>query len=190
MRYTIFGDSTEFEGLAVRSLIALIFSFFFRGQRQFFSKYVGLDAEARFSNHIPLDEIFKAEQSNNLFIKLDIEGSEYRCLEHILAIEHRVNGLVIEFHDCDVHLAIIEEFVRRTNLRVVHVHANNYAPIRKSDQLPLVLEVTFSRGLEGGTQATEKKLPLDLPHDLDMPNNPREPEIQLLFDVTKNQRPT
>ena len=56
----------------------------------------------------------------------------------------------------------------------MHVHANNYAPIRIDDDLPIVLELTFSKN--------SKVRKLDsLPHRLDMPNNRLVNEINLKF---------
>jgi len=81
---------------------------------------------------------------------------------------------VIEFHDCDIHLKEIESFIKHSCLDLVHIHANNYAPIRKDDNLPLVLELTFSK------HASYSK-DFRLPHKLDRPNNRNAPDYQLIF---------
>ena len=168
----------------VRALFDCVdFFMFFRGERKFIPKYVGLHADERFSNHVALDTIFNEELSDSIFIKLDIEGSEYRCLDQIVANQHRLRGLVIEFHDCDIHLSKVKKFVHEMSLTVVHVHANNYAPVRECDKLPLVLEVTFSRELEheGDSDVGHAYHTAALPHALDVPNNQSEPEICLKF---------
>ena len=46
-------------------------------------------------------------------------------------------------HDVDIHLTEIKKFINQLSLDLVHVHANNYAPIRADDDLPIVLELTF-----------------------------------------------
>ena len=62
--------------------------------------------------------------------------------DEIIAIEERLTGLVIELHDVDIHLNKIEKFIDKFSLNLVHVHANNFAPIRAYDHLPIVLELT------------------------------------------------
>lgn len=163
----------------IKRLFSSIFNFidfllFFRGQKRFISKYVGLKA-VDCDNYVGLDEILESVDYGTIFLKIDIEGAEYRCLEILQNFEMRISGLVIEFHDCDLHLASIERFVERFPLKLVHIHANNYAPVRSEDRLPLVLEMTFSRfGVECGGGPC-------LPHPLDMPNNKAVREIAVNF---------
>jgi hypothetical protein len=105
-------------------------------------------------------------------MKIDIEGSEYRLLDTLLEQSDRLTGVAIEFHDCDLNLAKIEEFIRSFDLKLVHVHANNFSPIRLDDKLPLTLELSFSKYADSFTE-------LILPHPFDMPNNPFRSEITL-----------
>ena len=58
------------------------------------------------------------------------------------------------------------------DIKLAHVHANNFSPIRSNDELPLVLELTFSRHAERGET-------MNLPHPLDMPNDGLTNEITL-----------
>ena len=123
-------------------------------------KFVGLDSKS--DKYCRFSEIMNKVNSKNIFLKIDIEGSEYRFLDEIITYEDNINGMVIELHDCDIHLDAIEEFISKFNLNLVHIHSNCGAPLR-SDGLPTVLELTFSRyakALDG----------FDLPHELDMPN--------------------
>jgi hypothetical protein len=41
-------------------------------------------------------------ERGRLFVKMDIEGAEYRVLNDVLKNCDRVVGLVVEFHDCDL----------------------------------------------------------------------------------------
>ena len=81
-----------------------------------------------------------------IFLKVDIEGWEYRILNDILKIREILSGLVIEFHNVDLHLDKIVDFVNKINLELIHVHANN-AGIPKLDlnNNPTVIELTFSK---------------------------------------------
>ena len=144
---------------------------FFSEDRKHIEKFVGLNAEGK---HCTMNDILSEVKSNKIFLKIDIEGSEYRILDTLITNKDRICGMVIEFHDCDIHLAKIQNFVEKFDLNLVHVHANNNAPTRIDDDLPIVLELTFSKN--------SKVRKLDsLPHRLDMPNNRLADEINLKF---------
>ena len=120
-------------------------------------------------------DVLNQVESKYIFLKIDIEGSEYRFLHDILANEERITGIVLELHDVDIHLKEIENFINRFSLNLVHVHANNFAPIRADDDLPLVLELTFSKYSNNSTD-------YKLPHNLDMPNNKYFSEYEISVD--------
>ena len=144
----------------------------FKGKNKLFKKYVGLNSDN--VDHCTLDDILKNKTEKNIFLKIDIENSEYRLLDQILLYENKICGMVIEFHDCDIHLEKITNFLNETSLTLVHVHANNYAPIRLDDKLPITLELTFSKN-------SDTMCFSDLPHKFDMPNDKHSPEIKLNF---------
>ena len=140
---------------------------------KFYSEYVGYDDVSgdkhRFKS---LDKILSQQKYKNIFLKIDIEGSEYRILNSILKYQNQISGMVIELHDCDLHLQKIEEFVNKFELKLVHIHANNFASSNKDNMVPIVLELTFSKygDLSDSTH---------LPHILDMPNNIERAEVDL-----------
>ena len=113
-----------------------------------------------------LEEIIINTESNNIFFKIDIEGSEYRILEEIIKNQNKIIGLVIEFHDFDYHKNEIYNFCKRFNLSLIHIHPNGN---------PLVVELTFEKN------PTIIDDNLVLPHELDMKNNPLEKDIELFF---------
>lgn len=149
--------------------------------KQFFSqqnvhhikKFVGLNCSNE--SHCTFLEAFNKTNHQNIFLKIDIERSEYRFLDDLIANQNRISGLVIEFHDCDIHLKAIEKFIKNFGLQLVHVHANNHGPIRLDDGLPLVLELTFSKY----GKISDKTY---LPNKLDMPNNRKKAEIELIIN--------
>ena len=59
-------------------------------------------------------------------MKIDIEGSEYRLLKDIVKNKNVINGLIIEFHELDLHLDKVSNFVKELDFKVTHVHANNF----------------------------------------------------------------
>lgn len=153
------------------------YSRFFSGDRRHFRTYVGLDGVA---GYVPfsgvmrtLDETLRGERG--VFVKIDIEGSEYRILDELLEHAGRFSGLAIEFHDVDIHMAALERFVNRLPLKLVHVHANNHA-IVNGQRTPLVIECTFTASDSHGAQGS-----VVLPHPLDMPNKRNRQEIALSF---------
>lgn len=144
---------------------------FFTGNRSHIKKFVGLNASGL---HCSMNEVLKKAASNKLFIKIDIDCSEYRILETLIKNKEKICGIAIEFHDCDTRLNEIKNFVENIGLNLVHVHANNWAPIRTDDSLPTVLELTFSKHADVKDQAY-------LPHEYDMPCNKLSKEINLEF---------
>ncbi|CAM3897608.1 hypothetical protein SMNI109538_18995 [Smaragdicoccus niigatensis] len=122
-----------------------------------------------------LREIFDDRSETSVFLKIDIEGWEYRLLDDLVKYVDRLSSLAIEFHDYDLHVPRVRDFIAATNLRVAHVHANNWSPISDM-RTPLALEVTLSSSNPVSPE------PAPLPHPLDQPNNATRPEISIHFD--------
>jgi len=103
--------------------------------------------------------------NNELLIKIDIEGSEYRTLDCIVKNQDKITGLIIEFHDVDLHMEKIKNFINKINLDITHIHANNFG-VADLDGNPTVIEITFEKN--------PKKMGEDfeLPNKLDTKNNP------------------
>lgn len=147
--------------------------FFSQSNVHHIQKFVGLNTES--STYCTFLNVLNATESKNIFLKIDIEGSEYRFLNDIISNEERITGMVIELHDVDIHLKEIEEFLNQFSLNLVHAHANNFAPIREDDDLPLVLELTFSKYSDVSND-------FKLPHKLDMPNNKNYEDYKLIVN--------
>ena len=144
---------------------------FFKGNHKHIEKFVGSNVT---NNYCSMESVFAETDSSNIFFKIDIEGSEYRILDSLIKNEGRISGMLIEFHDYDLHVERIFNFIENLKMPLVHIHANNYASINGDNNLPLVLELTFSKNafLEGEGI---------MPHKLDMPNNKNEEEVTLSF---------
>ena len=145
---------------------------FFTGKKHFYQKFIGLDNN---KNYLPLHEVINEKNYSNYFIKMDIEGSEYRCLEDLIKYQDTICGMVIEFHDVDLHLNKIEKFISRLNLNIAHIHINNWTLVGKND-LPLILEITFSR------YGKIKDRLANHPHELDSPNSSSLPDFIVSFE--------
>lgn len=147
--------------------------FFSNSSNHHIQKFVGLDSDDEI--HCTFEQVLADIKQQNIFLKVDIEGSEYRFLEDLIAHQSRICGLVIELHDTDIHIKTILNFIKQFDLKLVHIHPNNYAPIRASDGLPTMLELTFSRHCKEFDEPS-------LPHKFDMPTGNGREEIQILVD--------
>ena len=85
-----------------------------------------------------------------------------------------IESLVIEFHDTDLHLDKIEDFIKKFPLSLVHTHCNNYSPLGV-DNIPMTIECTFS------SETSQGILIMNLPNEFDIPNNPFMQEYTLKF---------
>ena len=128
-------------------------------------RYISLDETL---NNLPIN--------NDIFLKIDIEGGEYVLLDDILKKEIVFTGIVIEFHEVSKHVEEIENFITILNLKLVHLHINNYASITP-DGIPEVMELSFSRN--GDSDYFQNKLP----HKLDQNNDPDSWSYELSFEI-------
>lgn len=115
-----------------------------------------------------------SNKDGKAFLKIDVQGAEYRFLGTLVDQSDKIAGCVIEFHECDLHLRKIEKFIESFDLKIIYIHANNFQPVCHKSKLPTVLEVTFSKN-------AENELTPKLPNASDMPNRRDEPEIELAF---------
>ena len=121
-----------------------------------------------------LKKILQNIKNNNIFLKIDIEGTEYRILEEIIENQKKIVGLVIEFHDFDYHKKMVYNFCKRLNLNLIHIHPNNFG-VKDKNGDPTVLELTFEKNpIILGNNCI-------LPHKFDMKNNPLKEDISLVF---------
>jgi len=116
------------------------------------------------------------------FLKIDIEGSEYRVLADIIARQEAISGFVIEFHDVDLHIERISQFIMDAApwFYVEHLHINNYGAMAPNG-LPSAIEMSFGRvdqAIPRDCDAVPQPYPLV---GLDVPNNPAAADIAFTF---------
>jgi len=127
--------------------------------------------------HIDFNEIIKLTNNcSSIFLKIDIEGDEYKVLDDIINNDELINSIVIEFHNADLHMNKIINFINDINLSLVHIHPNNYSNYEKNE-IPSSLEMTFSKNPELINNE------VTFPHHLDQKNNPDAEDFKLLFKV-------
>lgn len=175
-------DNLSFTFLLKRLVMNFFWIFSLRKKSNFlYSIYNLIDYLFSFNKHIIKKTVFYGDTKNistnlnDIFFKIDIEGSEYRVLNELLEIQDKIEGLVIEFHYVDILSEKIVEFINNFDLELVHIHPNNYG---KKDFLgdPVSIELTFARNFDIIDGEVE------IPNELDMKNNPDADEIILKFN--------
>ncbi|WJR76376.1 hypothetical protein [Bradyrhizobium sp. NP1] len=122
---------------------------------------------------------------SSLILKIDIEHEEWEVFEKVSDEElSKFSQIICEFHSFS---RVIEDswFARAKNaleklhrrFEVVHVHANNYAPLISIGNIPFceTLEVTYG----SRDRYTFGPLGQPLPTNVDAPNDPDRPDIYL-----------
>lgn len=152
------------------------------GYRRFFSSddvrheplMVGFDGPGSIS----VPAIFGQVSEDQIFLKVDIESSEYRIFDDIVAHADRLTGIAMELHDVDLHRERIAEFFVKLADRftIVHLHGNNFGGTDAEGD-PLVIEVSLTRNdlLVTGPEARNGG-------GQDRPNDPRRPDIAIVFE--------
>lgn len=162
------------------------FSFFFaKRDVRFCSK--GISSE-RSQSFVTLSEAFQMISrqplpENSVFIKMDIEGSEYRVIPPLRTFEEYINGMVIEFHDLDIRWTDFLELMTevKVNFEITHIHGNNFGGLIPNSSSPKILEITFlKRSLIQEEHSDCETAVYPIP-DLDRPNNPSEKDYPLFF---------
>ena len=113
--------------------------------------------------------------SRPIFFKIDIEGSEYEILQNLIQIREKISGIVIEFHNINDHIKEIEYFIQNIDLKLTHIHANNFGGIDVNNN-PNIIELTFERNPE-----ISNIIELKLPNNMDQKNNPDDQELLIKF---------
>jgi hypothetical protein len=139
-----------------------IFNYFFFLKKYFFFKNI------TYNDLIKISKKVKAP----FFIKIDIEGAEYRILDDLIKIQKKISGLVIEFHSVDLFMNKIKNFIKKFKLELIHIHPNNCGALHGEAN---VLELTFSK------KPTIINKKVKLPNKLDQKNVQVLPEVKIAF---------
>jgi hypothetical protein len=157
-----------------RFLLIRKYTEFFTGDRRHEEKLVGLSNEPGYISLSAIIEQAKLDKKSKIFLKIDIEGWEYRLLDELVDNASLITGLAIELHDIDLQIDRIRDFISRFPLKLVHTHCNNFV-IRNDRGMPLAIECTFT-----AYEVGDELVPA-LPSGLDMPNNVQKDDYELEF---------
>ena len=155
------------------------FIFFFKINKKnlFFLKKIGNHKDCTDINEIVNTHVKK---NDKIFLKIDIEGSEYEILDQIIFLQNRIQGIIIEFHNVTKNFDVIKSFLNKisSNLNLVHIHANNYS-VKEINEFPEALELTISNiNLHNNNFEQFREYPIK---NLDFPNSKRSPDIKIRF---------
>jgi FkbM family methyltransferase len=152
---------------------------FFRGRVQHHKNRVWYNHDA---DSVTVKDAFaRLGPRGEVFLKVDIEGSEYRILDDLAEFTDRIDAMAIEFHDIDILSDQFDAAIARIrkDFHIVHVHANNMAGLSPSG-LPNELEITFlNRHLfDREPSPSTLRYPVE---GLDAKNDPILPDLKLHF---------
>lgn len=161
-----------------RILLPLKYKSFFYGNKKHFKEMIGDDPE-KYTDCVKIFSRIPA--SDKVFIKMDIEGWEYRTLYGLKNYYDRITGLVVEFHHVNTMLNTIDKHINKLkeSFNIVHVHVNNHGGIDQKGT-PFVIEVTFENKnlVPGPDRESGREYPIK---SLDFPNNKRRADYGIEF---------
>lgn len=168
--------------------LARAFDGFFQAPNRFMQKFLTeADSIRSLSWQTLRDGIVERSGRRELgavFVKMDIEGAEYRVLPEVLRDAHSILGMAIEFHDCDLMWERFEEMIAMLQVEymIVHVHGNNCTPLIPGTTIPRTLEISvMHRRLLTPLDQIPGDCPLYPRVGLDQPNDPSMPDFPLDF---------
>ena len=152
---------------------------FFRGDRIHFKQRLWRDRQ---DNSATIEDVFsRLPAASEVFVKMDIEGSEYRVLDDLLGHAANIVAMTIEFHDVDILSDRFNSLVGKIkrDFHIVHLHGNNMGGTTPFN-FPIAPEITFlnKRFFKSAPSPSRLKYPVP---GLDRPNHPRLPEFTFEF---------
>jgi hypothetical protein len=184
----IFGYALIFNGAKLRKYTGRLCDYleyfsFFRDPHQHLKRRVAASISS--PRDITLDAILGANASggkHDVFLKMDIEGSEYEIVPDIIRKHIRIRCLAAEFHRLDKRTEEFNQAMRllAQHFSIVHIHGNNIGRYDTTIDFPISVEITWvNRDL---LECEPGHSTLSYPREeLDFPNTPTKPDYQLGF---------
>ena len=149
--------------------------FFTKNRQHYVKKIVYND---RNNKEITIPKILN--NFENVFLKVDIEGDEYKILNDIKKNSKKIIFLIIEFHNLQKNLSKIKKFLKKLDLKIIHIHANNYGGVDKHNN-PKVIELSLinKRKIKIKNIFSKRKYPII---NLDYKNFKRRDDIKIEFN--------
>ena len=162
-----------------RAFAWIDYVFFFREDKIHYTQRIWRD---RANNSVTVDDAFgRLPKGAQVFVKMDIEGSEYRVLDDLLGHSKDIVALAIEFHDVDILSGLFSSLVEKIkrDFFIVHIHGNNLGGVAPFN-FPIAPEITFlnKRFFKSTPSPSSLKYPVP---GLDSPNYPGYPDFAFEF---------
>tara|TARA_Y100001970_G_scaffold74701_1_gene94662 strand:- start:63 stop:860 length:798 start_codon:yes stop_codon:yes gene_type:complete len=129
-----------------------------------------------------VQKVFKRINKEEVILKCDIEGEEYKIIDQILEFKDQIQMFIVEFHWIDKNEKIFLEAINKINnyFQIIHIHGNNHYS-KNIDGLPIILEITFLKKKYIKEEKTEyiKEFPID---GLDYPCNSYKEDLTFYFE--------
>lgn len=172
----------RFSWKKLKDSISLLSSYksFFKGDVTHFQKRIHNRHD--YPDDITFDDVVLNAKSKKIFLKIDIEGSEYRIIDSIVKHANKISAIAIEFHETDPFRPIFISAIKKLQkkFKIVHFHPNNFGGYAE-DGLPETPEITFiNNKINIKTFGKRKTLPLD---NLDASNGPLRPDYKIKFNL-------
>lgn len=103
-----------------------------------------VNSHAYKSHDRSISEILDDHKNQQIALKIDIEGDEFKILGQIVAKASNIKVMVVEFHEIEAHFELFKNLLATISelFTITHVHANNFGDLNRLGT-PDVLEVTF-----------------------------------------------
>jgi hypothetical protein len=169
-----------FRARSLRMIFTWIdYEVFFRSEATHFRQKISSDNQ---DNGATIDDVFgRLPAGCPVFLKMDIEGSEYLVLDDLLRHSANIVAMAIEFHDVEIRPELFNSIVEKIkrDFYIVHIHGNNMGGLTPYN-FPNAPEITFlhKRFFNPVPSPSTSKYPIS---GLDRPNNPRLPEFKFDF---------
>lgn len=151
--------------LALRNWVNVLDYHTFLKSKTFFHRKFITYGLSDYNNETFADAIQHKGLNHPIFLKIDIEGTEYELLDSIVQNQQNIAGLAIEFHEPLSNIQTISSFVDKLNLHIANVHVNNCLPKENLENIEPSIEMSFSHH-KGVKQHR------GLPHPLEQDNDP------------------
>ena len=154
----------------------------FSGRKQSTSNK-GFGATDQFNSATIEDVFSRLPAGCQVFVKMDIEGGEYRVLDDLLRHSGNIVAMAIEFHDVDIIPQMFNSFVAKIkrDFHIVHIHGNNLGGVAPFN-FPIAPEITFLNKRFFNSAPPPSGLSYPVP-GLDQPNYPQFPDFVFEFSL-------
>ena len=125
---------------------------------------------------------FPKVAGEKFFIKMDIEGAEYKVFDDIINLSGFIGAIVVEFHALDEFAENFNRIINKISkhFNIVHIHGNNFSKLLKNQNFPSAIEMTFINKsyCDNSIEPSFKEYPLD---GLDQPNKISKLDHKIVF---------